>query len=393
MPNWQSLSTLKSKSKTNGRAAKKSEKQQKRFSHRHLRLEPFEERVLFAIGPQLIAVIPNEGQIIQDGNVLHVAPRDLTFRFDDGQTIDPATVSAITITRGGADRDVTTLADNVVVTTGFVGIGDNPNEVVARFDNTLPDDQYRITIAGTLKNTNGDAFNGGVNQTVRTFKLDLGAQVVSVVPQPISRDSLGKLQQGVNEIDVYFNHDALNQQRANNPAFYQLIRTNNTDTNVDDTLLHPATVLYSAAQDMAVLTFAPGVLTTAGTYRLRIGNNDQVSAPVNVTVSGDPGSTFATAGPSPSQDLGSVFSGSQGLQSLILSSSIDSTNDPTPNTLTFPGGITEPGMRDIPIPSEHHIYGSADTTDGIPVIYYNFKPNYGTVAGVPLFNIITEQQK
>ena len=70
-----------------------------RQRHRELQLERFEERVLLAISPQLIAVIPNQGALLNDGDTLNASLRELTFRFDEGQVIDPATVAAIRIER------------------------------------------------------------------------------------------------------------------------------------------------------------------------------------------------------------------------------------------------------------------------------------------------------
>lgn len=52
-------------------------------------------------GPHLIGIQPNEGALIDDGTIRTVAPRALTFRFDQSQSIDPATFSGIRITRAG----------------------------------------------------------------------------------------------------------------------------------------------------------------------------------------------------------------------------------------------------------------------------------------------------
>jgi hypothetical protein len=64
--------------------SRKSSGQQKR---RHL-LETLEPRQMFA-GPHLIGIQPNEGALIDDGTIRTVAPRALTFRFDQSQSIDP----------------------------------------------------------------------------------------------------------------------------------------------------------------------------------------------------------------------------------------------------------------------------------------------------------------
>ena len=77
---------------------------------RELRLESLEERRLL-IGPQLSGVQANEGNVlfsadnaVEVDTLLNVAPRELTFQFDDGQVINASTVaSAIEITRSGLD--------------------------------------------------------------------------------------------------------------------------------------------------------------------------------------------------------------------------------------------------------------------------------------------------
>src|SRR5690606_25860870 len=101
-----------------------------------LRLEPLEERMLLAFAPELVGVDPNTCELLRNGDIRNVAPTDLTFRFDENQVIDPATVDAIRITRAGQDG-VFGNGNDVVVTPGFLGIGDAPNEVVMRFAETL----------------------------------------------------------------------------------------------------------------------------------------------------------------------------------------------------------------------------------------------------------------
>ncbi|MGA2033362.1 MAG: hypothetical protein ABSG68_13980, partial [Thermoguttaceae bacterium] len=157
--------------------------------------------------------------------VLQVSPQELLLRFNPNQIIDPTTLSGIEITRAGADGTffndpgVSGDKDDVVITPGYIGIGDHPNEVIVRFAQDLPDDLYRVTVVGQgdnndpyygpdgklvapLRNTAGIAVNGGVNQTW-DFTLNLAPQVTSVVPQPVTRVD-GVLTQSRNTVDVYF---------------------------------------------------------------------------------------------------------------------------------------------------------------------------------------------
>jgi hypothetical protein len=293
-------------------ALKSRLKHHERNKRRRLGLEQLEDRMLLAIGPQLIGINPNNGAVLQNNDVRTVAPVDLTFRFDDGQQLNPSTLAqGIRITSGGADKNLATTVDNVVVTPGFIGLGDVPNEVIVRFSERLPDNIYRIDVIGTgttpLRNISGvpfrdpsdDGVDGGADQNI-TFRLNLGAQVISVVPQPVSRNIAGGLQQARDEIHVYFNDDDLDPASATNRQFYQLIFTNDTVRNTDDTVYLPTTVTYSAALDRAVLKFAAPLDQLgagAGTFRLRIGTNEALPlAPANFQLDSTVTTDFNTGG-------------------------------------------------------------------------------------------------
>ena len=249
----------------------------------------------------------------------------------------------------------------------------------------MPDDLYQITIVGTgdspLANTAGDAFNNG-QDLVTTFDLDLGAQVRAVVPQPIRRGPAGQLIQDRNQIQVFFNQDALDPTSATNPAFYQLIHTDGTSTTADDTIVLPSFVNYDAANHMATLTFASDLAllpTGEGLYRLRIGDDAPLHlAPIHIDATIDPVSTF---------------DGAMNLNVLDGATRIITGNiDPKFFALPFPGSGDEPGHRDIP--AEEHLHGHSEGSFGIPLAFYNFQDIYGTnPQGQTLFNQITEPQK
>jgi hypothetical protein len=114
------------------------------------------------------------------------------------------------------------------------------------------------------------------------FRLGLGAQVLSVVPQPITRDGLGQLAQARNTIEVYFNDDDLDAVAAQDASFYRLIFTNATATNTDDVVYEPTSVVYDPSADKATLTFAADLDqlgSGVGTYRLRIGGGEALASP------------------------------------------------------------------------------------------------------------------
>lgn len=278
-----------------------------RVSDRAMHLEKLEERQLLAVGPRLISVQPNDGSLLSNNEVRHIAPRELTLVFQEGQTIDTATLQqGVRLTRTGFDG-VFDNGNDVIVTPGFIGLGDRPNHVVIRFAETLPDDRYRLELFATdqpgvtaIRNTTGDRLTPAVPGTDRdqlVFELDLGAQVVAVVPQPITRNAAGKLTQAHDQIVVYFNNDELDKASAENPEFYQLIFTNDTVSNHDDRYFNPTKVVYNANNNTATLTFSaplydlPGasVPGKASTFRLRIGADDIApEPPVTVKVDGEP---------------------------------------------------------------------------------------------------------
>lgn len=400
MAAWQISSTRRA-------AERRKSRKSLNLTPRALRLEPFEERILFDIG--LVAVIPSPGSILSNAQVLNSAPTELTFRFDanvDAATLDQnPTLSGIQLRRAGPDTAFGT-PDDVYVVPSYIAVGEKPNEVIVRFaqtsssrpftypdgtaltdstptlDPTLPNGLYQIHIVGSgaeaLKNTDGDVFNGGVDFN-QTLNLDLGAQILSIVPQPITRGAGNVLTQATNQIDVYFNvNDPLNVGLAQTTTFYQLIRT--TDSNdqaVNQIAINPISVNYSAATGKAVLTFAANVLTTAGIYRLRIGNSDPLPMTTIDLGTGTAGSSLTTA-----QNIGTQFPFLQGTQSV----SLDGTILPIPVTTLYPGGNNEPGTRTIS-PQLH--VGQTPGTGDLAPIKYNFKQDVGTVLGAPATNSIS----
>jgi len=64
-----------------------------------MQIERLEDRQLMA-GAQLIGIQPNDGALLQTGDIRSVAPADLTFRFDQIQVIDPASLGSSTAAGG-----------------------------------------------------------------------------------------------------------------------------------------------------------------------------------------------------------------------------------------------------------------------------------------------------
>ena len=391
-------------------------------------VEALEKRLLLTSGPALISIIPNDGSLLVPNETVHTAPTQLTFRFslDAGETIDPATLNAIHLTRSGGDG-VFGNANDATITPGFIGIDPaHANQVVMRFSSPLPDDLYRITIVGSGSGALADAgspplkFNGGVNLS-QDFRLALGPQVLSVVPQPVTRDASGNLTSNNNEIDVYFNEplQTLPGDPAHlNPAQFELIATQNTAATADDqayvadpaalsiftaadgTRHVPGGVSYNPLNNEARIIFQNGSgpisinSLAAGAFRLRIGNSDlPLPAPVGPTAyPGDPLGTYAGA-----DSLGALGTPSS-LATRIFSNNISLVNQAIDPNLVFPGGILDPGHRDIPL-RENHSIGQG----GARTVFYTFSPyadgvnadTYGVdpTTGQFLHNQITATEK
>ena len=227
----------------------------------------------------------------------------------DGRVLVGDPVTKIALADLGYSPLVLVGADDVDIESGAVYVQDGGREVIFRFNGSLADDIYRLDVLGSaqpLREVDGTAFNGGQDFTLG-FEVDRGAQVVSVVPQPVRRDSsTGTLSQARDQIMVYFNDDDLNRDSAEDPAFYQLLFTRETLENTDDALFHPTAVEYDAASDTARLTFAAELdllvdpatdqPVGGGSYRLRIGTDEvQAPRPLNADISVDAGSSFASA--------------------------------------------------------------------------------------------------
>ncbi|MCA9060834.1 MAG: DVUA0089 family protein, partial [Planctomycetaceae bacterium] len=342
----------------------------------------------------LAAVRPNVGDFLLDGDTRNIAPQELTLQFALSHDVDVASISnqSITVERAGHDG---TFGDGneVPITIGYVGIGSEPNEVVLRFAENLPDDHYRITIHGTGSDVltftprGGGAsvpFNGGADDTFN-FNLELGAQIIAVDPMPITRDNMGQLQQARDQILLYMSDDELDPVSAEDPAFFQLIFTNDTVTNADDIAHTPTSVVYDPVANTILLTFAADIntLSGAGTYRLRVGTAETLpSAPTQFTPAVDAGSSYATA----NTQLGILSD--PGKTSQIITSAISPQFYP----FDFPGNQDEPGHREIEV--ETHVNSGADGSAAITKLSYNFRDIYGTdPQGNVLHNAITELQK
>ncbi|MCX7413819.1 MAG: Ig-like domain-containing protein [Planctomycetia bacterium] len=331
----------------------------------------------------------------QSAATLNEAPQQIVLKFSPGVKIDAGTLGAISVVRSGGAGDgfggAGSKAD-VTVVPGSITVDDLPNEnqVVIRFAETLPDDTYRITVGAGLKTTTNDT----ARPTNLDFRLDLGAFVMSIVPQPVTRTG-ATLTQDRNTIAVYFNrNDPLNAASAQTVSSYRLFEVDPATGSEVSPLgfTCPSAVSYDASTGKAVLTFAPGAIADDKLYRLQVGGAETLVAPAPAVNEGsDDNSSFNTA-----KDLGAL-----GVAGTTVNGAINvRPTVPTPaGPLSFPtqpGSVDEPGHRDTPTDSGEHVIPAWMTTaaTGTAVGYYNFQSVYGRdPQGNTLYNAITEAQK
>ncbi|GAA5506096.1 tandem-95 repeat protein [Novipirellula caenicola] len=284
------------------RSARKN--QVHRDQSRKMLTQQLEDRRLLA-GPELIAIRPDAGALLQSGDTLNIAPREFNLLFKGGADLAESTINAnsVRLVRSGGDG---TFGDGneQQIALGYVGLDEpgstdpdalqrivfrtassashNPTDDLtdpAAVLNSFPDDTYRIEIIGAggnaLENNAGEAFNNGVNYAL-PFTLDRGPQIVAVVPQPIERTPVGvgvnarqTLVQHSDKIVVYFDNQVLDQDDAEDPRFYRLIDTSTTIAAGDDVTLIPKSAVYDPTANSVTLTFDSDL--PEGTYRLDVG--------------------------------------------------------------------------------------------------------------------------
>ena len=400
----------------------------KKKSDRRLTHETLERRELLAAGlginegPRLISISANSGEQfdLEGNNLLPVAPTELTLRFG-GELIDESTLAGIQFRRSGGDGSFNE-GNEIQVTPGFIGFEQdgNSNIIVARFAETLPDDQFIIEFAGFDDTTMGIVGLRDVNgdllcppnpldelrpiQEVR-FDIEVGPRVVGVVPQPVELVNGNRIQRR-DQVWVYFNEDPLSNPNAGpissaagstlpvvTPDFYKLIYTGDTIESTDDPApFIPTDVTYDPLLNRAVLTFAndlselaPAVANEhSGTFRLRVGSGEALPAAPQVLPSGGGSDdTFDAALP-----LGVTFGA--GTQSILVTDGLIQATEPFLSD--WPGAADAVGSRDQRRDAE--IVGRFDTVTGINVFPYNFASLYGEDPQQNLAeNAITEAQK
>ena len=327
------------------------------------------------------------------------APTQVTLRFSPGVVIDSsaASLGSVSVRRSGRGGDAFGLGGSFADTAvefGSILVDDAPNQnqIVIRFKDTLPDDSYQIVIGAGLRSAN----RGTVNASTIDLRLQLGAFVRAIVPQPVTRVG-GALSQARDSIDVYFNTDEpLLTSSAETASLYRLIAVDAVGDDVG-TALVPSAVTLDAATGRARLRFATD-LPDGAVFRLEIGGQS-VTTLTPQAEGTDENSAFATA-----QNLGTLGQTDGGAASPTLTT-LQGSIDPRAKAKTpvgdigfpsQPGTVDEPGHRNTTVDSGSHglAFARVDPATGIKVIEYNFRPDYGSDPQEnPLQNVITEAQK
>ncbi|MBB3204713.1 hypothetical protein FHS27_000477, partial [Rhodopirellula rubra] len=394
-------------SRTDARKTKRSAANQSKFKRR-LNHETLEKRELLAA--DLLAIRPDAGALLAEDTVLNSPPREFSLLFNGDASIDESTISSDTVrlVRAGGDGTFGDIND-VQVSIGYVGFvepggtdAENLNRIMLRPASTaahnatdpsvaFPDDLYRIEIIGSgadpLMDSDGTAFNGG-QDSLSTFRLDRGLQVIAVIPQPIQRVG-GNLEVQDKRIDVYFDDQDILESVAETREFYRLVDTAGAPT----AAVNPDTVEYFPDENRVQLNFAAAFSTA--TYRLDIGLQSALpgsAVPTEQTFGAEIGTWFGDlANVGDSGNLGSIGSGT----AVKVSSEISPAGAVA--LPASPGGTDEPGHREIQL-ENHYTLPNAGvgpvTPADVKVVRYafpvNFRPND---AGIVYQNFISPSEK
>ncbi len=360
------------------------------------------DAILFGSDPKLIAVAPNSGDLFDldpedqaEANIRNQSPTELVLTFGGRHSLDPSTLDAITVEYSESGNFA---LDAVPVPVGYAGLDDTGRTVTLRFAENLQDGFFQLSVTSELTSVFGVPFlpnfpepvagDPSLVREVVSFEVELGGKVVAVVPQPV--DASGPRP---DQIDVYFDDIDLFRggSTVGDPAFYQLVDTQNTVTTEDDVIAPAPLVSVDAANRKVTLTFDASLDTyvdDADSLRLRVGDSTDFTT-ISVTphtVVGEPGLTAASANTIPAAASGdwSVVLG-QSIQNVGLGPMVDN-----------PGGIHEPGHRDIEVEDHYLQPGSRDGNNSITTIPYTFLKNtpYGTNSqGDPLINQMDADQE
>ncbi|TWT73241.1 dockerin type I domain-containing protein [Allorhodopirellula solitaria] len=365
------------------------------------------------------------GELIAAVNNSPTAAQLVEASLQRGESADAIAAGFTTVTTSTPNGLQLGGATDTVVTPGYVGIGDRPNEVVFRFAEALPDDSYQIEVYGTgdraLLNTNDEAFNDGEDFAVQ-FSINAPPRVLAVVPEPVSKTD-GRLISEPNVAEVYFTNDV--NASVLNKDYYTAVFTRDTVTGGDDEPIKPISVesIDGRTDAVRVIFEAPFSRTpdpdNAGSFidgavRFRIGDETLLPSDPSVIPVIEAGDSITRNPLSPVTEPGPMvigaFNGSNTDQTTSVRLTGGVVENPSDYDLQYPGGTGYEGVRDIrpddPTRDDRVVplgiwREDGDMTPGISTIYYNFPDqfqgeDFGTQTtdlNQTYLNLITEQQK
>ncbi|MFG0267286.1 MAG: hypothetical protein ACF8AM_19370, partial [Rhodopirellula sp. JB055] len=339
------------------RRARSERRSKLQTADRRLNHETLEKRELLAA--EVVAIRPDAGALISDGDTLRNTPREINLLFNGNANLVESTIDGnIRLVRAGGDG---TFGDGneVEVSLGYLGLetpGDTSLEGRQRIvmrpasnaihnatdpSASLPDDTYRIEITASLESEEASgnvAFNGGVD-FASTFTLDRAAQVTAVVPQPVERtntsplDPQGSVAQRLDVIEVYFDDQTLDLNDAQDETLYRLIDMD------DETAppMQPQTALYDIVTNKVTLTFGSNL--PEGNFRLDLGEEFIAQGPM---VIGDGTDDSNSSVDSPTEEATNLGILSQ--DGIRVSSQLTGQDIAIP---PYVGSQDEPGHRQI----------------------------------------------
>ncbi|MBI1314162.1 hypothetical protein GC176_22945 [bacterium] len=281
-----------------------------------------------------------------------------------------------TLAVGSGATDISQIPDGTLlklsgadsaVNAGYLNVGDSANEVIYRFAETLPDDDYRIQIIGTgsspLLDTDGERFEEGADY-FQTFTLNLGSQVRGVVPQPVLREQ----DLTINSAALLSDGDTITVDTGSLPNSFAVASTDFGTAGAD--------VLFTAVDPGSV---SNGITVRTSSFDFGVAGAPIVSVTgrtISVTLNSNSGNE------STSQDLVDAINGNLAA-SALLSATLTGANLDIATSL--PGTVTTPlvgGVDLFVFELTDHAVDPADSvrSGNIPVVFDSTINTEGDVA-------------
>ncbi|MEC7567014.1 MAG: NF038122 family metalloprotease, partial [Planctomycetota bacterium] len=206
---------------------KNSQKNTKNQPQRRMFLETLEDRRLLAGVPELAGIQTNNGDLLGDGDVLTVAPREVILNFNQDAELDPSTLDSITLLRSGGDGDF-----NVASATSLFGTGGAVNIAFSAQAGGIPGNGIQILVSKSDHN----------NASGPTVIVDTGGTTILVD----LNTNAG------NETTANLLVDALNTDTATSALIRASIKDGDADTDITAADIDYSPILLSGSNDEVI---------------------------------------------------------------------------------------------------------------------------------------------